>query len=715
METIETDKIYHSTIADIERHALKPAFDKIRLLLQNNENWDLHQKIDETEQNYRYLLSYLVGGTKDSERNKIYRSIVATAFGLADDALLLVQTKYSPALYYEKLRTTQRSVGPTIEEIIRQLLSATEKPEEERYASELFGACWLCKRIQPEEWNLLASFLHNPEAEIHHKQLLLSALMLGCLCRFDEAKITLLLEACFDETQQIRQRSLVSALLLIHRYEKRIQYYATVMRTLKQLCEMPWFKANARSITMQFILARQTEKINQDLNKKFMEHIDEIKPFIESQMKGGHLSVDPEELSDEKNPEWGKGIENKKIAKLMEEVMDMQTEGADLMAHTFARLKNFPFFNDMSNWFLPYYSQHSSITALRDGGEDILKIAPFVCDSDKYSLMFASNSFGANIFDTIREQIEANQEAVDEQMEEMKFLHDPAKQTSLTATLYIHNLYRFFKNHPRHLDFYDPFHLPLDLYSVEPLKAYLADTESLALFSEYYIQKDLCKEAIPLLSTLIKQDASQSECFQKLGFCYQMTEQFNLALDAYRKADLIHPDHTWTLKKIAACYRKLGLPDKALAVYRNLEAIQPQNYSTLLNMGHLLLEMNRPEEALTCYFKIEFNDKKGDRVQRPIAWASFMAGKYEQAERYYNRLLSGTPTASDLVNAGHTQIALGNIHSGIEHYIKSREASSLDEFLKQYAADMPDLVNAGIEEMLLNALPNQLIYMKLKN
>ena len=58
--------------------------------------------------------------------------------------------------------------------------------------------------------------------------------------------------------------------------------------------------------------------------------------------------------------------------------------------------------------------------------------------------------------------------------------------------------------------------------------------------------------------------------YQKIGYSYQQTSQFEKALDAYTKADLIQPDDLWTVKKMALCYRLSGNFAKALEYYQHV-------------------------------------------------------------------------------------------------------------------------------------------------
>jgi len=711
MDTANLQKNYERALNDIENRALKPAFDKIRQMIGDNENWELLEKTDSVEQNYRYLLSYLVEGVEDKERGRVYNSIIVSMFQLADDVFRHARVRNQSNIYCEKLRALQLSSLPEISEVIQRLLLDANEIESEQNAAQLFNACWLSDRLPSDTRNSLSAFLLHNDIKLYHKQLVLSALMLGCFAHFDETKIVLLIDICLESgSLEIRQQTLVAVLLLVGRYENRLSYYETLTRELKGLCAQPWFVPNARSIAMRFTLSRQTEKINRDINLKFRKHMSDIKPYLESQIKGSKLPSEFDDIFDDKNPEWEKSLSNKEVEKLMDDVMRMQTEGADLMAETFGRLKYFPFFNTISNWFLPYYSQQSAIIELKNTDESILKMSPLMCDSDKYSLMFASNQIEPGFFEMVRQQIDANSEAVEEQQKEFSFTLDPEKRASALATLYIHNLYRFFKNHPRHLDFYDPFRFPLEIYRIKQLKEYTGDIESLALFSDYYIGKDLYSEAIPLLTDLTGKAPSQAEYFQKLGYCYQMCEQFDAAINAYEKADLIQSDHLWTIKKLAACYRQTGQTEKALAFYRRADALQPDNTPTLLSIGHLLMEQSHIDEALTYYFKVEFTDKRGEKAWRPIAWASFLVGKREQSKRYYDQILSANPTPTDRLNAGHLQTASGNIREAIGHYTACIKEGSLNDFLKQYAADRPVLSRLKVDDVLLDAIRDQIIY-----
>jgi len=67
---------------------------------------------------------------------------------------------------------------------------------------------------------------------------------------------------------------------------------------------------------------------------------------------------------EEKNPEWQKIIDESGLSDKLQELSELQMEGADVFHSTFSNLKSHPFFLEMSNWHLPFDPRHSSLESL---------------------------------------------------------------------------------------------------------------------------------------------------------------------------------------------------------------------------------------------------------------------------------------------------------------------------------------------------------------
>lgn len=113
----------------------------------------------------------------------------------------------------------------------------------------------------------------------------------------------------------------------------------------------------------------------------------------------------------------------------------------------------------------------------------------------------------------------------------------------------------------------------------------------------------------------------------------------------------------------------------------------------------LLAEQERYEEALQCFFKLDFMENDCIKAWRAIGWCSFVSGKFEQAMRYYNKILALKPLSTDYLNAGHAALLLGNMEKAAELYGKATsESGNRETFLEMFDKDKEMLIKLGIDE-----------------
>ena len=118
------------------------------------------------------------------------------------------------------------------------------------------------------------------------------------------------------------------------------------------------------------------------------------------------------------------------------------------------------------------------------------------------------------------------------------------------------------------------------------------------------------------------------------------------------------------------------------------------------------------DKALSYYYKVDYLDSKGTKARRPIAWCSFLAGKYEQAASWYQKILSATPTAPDYLNAAHVAWVRGNIREAINLYLQSIEAdgNNIKRFTQNFEHDTQELIDAGIKQEDIPIILDQIVY-----
>ena len=536
-------------------------------------------------------------------------------------------------------------------------------------AGNLFMDIWTNYPAAEEDYRSLREALFTDRFPDTFVSLLLSAVLLNLLHRFDEQKLLILLDGYRHSSPEIQMRSLCCALIVMYIYRERLPLLKSLRNRLDALCEEPKFKTDVRNIFLQFIKSQETEKITRKMNEELLPEMMKLGPSLYKKIRQEDLMNDINAL--EENPEWQ-----------LKELTDLQMEGADVFMSTFSHLKSFPFFQSIQNWFLPFNPDHTALSGVLSGkGGDMFKkmisASALLCNSDKYSFCLSLAQVPESQRDLMMGQFSAENAAVQE-MEKEELMKKEISRENI-SNRYIQDLYRFFKLYIRRTEFTDPFAGHINLLHVSVLNPLLSDSDSLRLIGEYYFRRGYYVEALELFERLSAAYHSDSEIYQKIGFCYQKKGDYANALEAFLKAEIISPDNFWTIRRIATCYRNMKKPEMALSYYHRAEKIQPENLSVQMNIGHCYVEQKDYEEAL---------------------------------KRYYEKILDDKPVSLDYFNAGHVEFSLGHIRKAIDYYRRSIELDNGDsaKFLSNFKQDAPDLIASGIAASDMPILLDQLMY-----
>jgi len=498
-------------------------------------------------------------------------------------------------------------------------------------------------------------------------------------------------------------------------YKTRIELSPYLLARIEACKENERFCKETRTIFLQLIKSRETERISRKFTEELLPEMMKISPSIYKKMKQDELMNDMNSL--DKNPEWQEILEQSGIADKLKELNDLQLEGADVFMSTFSGLKSFPFFKEAANWFRPFNTEYTALNnVFTQGDKDnnfkkLISLSHFLCNSDKYSFCLSLTQVPETQRGMMTSQF--NAEGIEMQNIEKDKLSLNADETGKNiSNQYLQDLYRFFKLSSFRSEFSDPFSSHIDLFQVSFLQSIFSDDNTLRLIGEFYFRKEYYAEALTMFNKLLQNHRSDSELYQKIGYCLQMSGEYDKALDAYLKAEMIYPDSLWTLRRIASCYRTLKKPEAALEYYLRIEQMKPDNLSIEMNIGHCYFEQENYDEALKYYFKVDYLDPKSTKAWRAIAWCSFLAGKQEQARRYYEKILNNKPTSIDYMNAGHIEFVLKNLNKTVELYRKSIEndKGNKESFLNNFKQDIKYLIQAGISANDIPLLIDQLMY-----
>ena len=712
-------KQYNQIVSLLEDKRLKEALVQLDAFLYNGNDWSLRNRLEQIQTSYQYMLQDMKLGMKDPERQKLYRQLLADTWEIADQTRIALLDEISTH-YYHSLRRNPNQLpkaydlsgqqkileGFADEMAVSQLanyqgLDAILRRHEETH-QVMFLTTWSNSSWTLEEFAQAEDMLRSETLPTNDLCLFVSAVTLSLMECFDERKVNWLLDGLRHTNPQINQRALVGLVITLHLYPSRIALYPELEARISLFREDPNFSKQVNRIYIQLLRSQETEKIDRKMREEIIPEMMKNVNIMRN-MKFG-FEENPEE--NDLNPDWEKAFESSGLGDKIREMNELQLEGADVYMSTFAQLKTYPFFKEPYNWFYPFDMHHSSIIkefGFKPTGDNaILSLilqSGFFCNSDKYSLCFTM----AHIPQSQRTMMlsQMTSQDLDALMDESKSsaLRQYAERPDVISNQYVHDLYRFFKLSQRRHEFRDIFKEEIALHRIPALKDILCKPELLITIADFHFRKEHPAEALELYKELIALNHANADIFQKAGYCLQKEKRYKEAIDAYLKADVLKPDHVWTIRHLATCYRQIRDFASALEYYKKVEAIQPENHNILFYAGSCLAELERYEEALQYFFKLDFIESNCIKAWRAIGWCSFVNGKYEQAMKYYEKILASKPLAADYLNAGHVAWRTGKIEKAAELYSKAAlEYGGQEIFREMFGKDKETLVRQGISE-----------------
>ena len=468
--------------------------------------------------------------------------------------------------------------------------------EKEKAANAVFKHIWVTFPVTANEAGTLDKLFADADATAEIKELAMAATMLSLLEHYSEHLLLSLLDLyaanAFNDAS-LSMKALCCALIAMHCHRETIKHSSAISLRIANIADSERGRRDIMTVFLQFIRSRSTERISQKVRDELVPKLMKLSPEMRRKMRDG-FSDDIEEMA--KNPDWQEMLNESGITDKMQELSRMQAEGSDVFLSSFARLKSFPFFNDVANWFIPFTPRHSSIFRVFAGNSGSMLLSMVdrtgaFCDSDKFSFALSVATMPDQHRSMMMAQFDEQQEQVINEM--AGSLPNPDKQRENIANKYVQSLYRFFNLFRSRNDFYNPFSTRLNLIDVPFVSDALSDTKSLRLIAEFYFSMQCYTDALSTFDKVLKQDPPTASDYQKTGYCHEQLKQYVLATADYEKVELLKPNDVWTLKHLALCYRAVNDTEKAIANYKRAEALQPDNVALANNIANCLLEGGR--------------------------------------------------------------------------------------------------------------------------
>lgn len=727
---------HEKVVRFVEENRITEAMDALSSLATYCSKRELALQLEKHRDTYRSMLTYSFEGGDDPEKEQVHRRLMRSILELNDDIREDILVRERLISYYnlkqEVEQVRQRAMASSsdmaenlsFQKEVENILSESAPQDEARspdYQGSLlsiFRVIWLTDKFRDAEIKMVGKLCRSKMIPWYDKSILVSALTLSLIRHFDPEKVNLLFDFFERQDMQVWQRALIGLFLGLYYHDSRLKYYPEILNRLEAAREERKLDKNIEAIVIQFLKALETEKVTKKIREEILPEMMRMKSTLEEKLDLDEI-LSSKSLEDE-NPDWETVFKDTPdLYQKIEEFTDLQMQGSDVFLSAFAMLKRFPFFSEISNWFLPFHRENEEMReglSGQTGDFDVerftegLEKSSFLCNSDKYSFCLNVRHMPDMQKSMMMELFNMELKAMNELAESDEMLDDTLKDRSV-YTQYLQDLYRFFKLHPWKGEIDDVFGIEFDFQNSCMFNVLLCDPGILRNIGEFYFEKENFEKVIPIFEQLCVAEKN-AELYEKTGFAYQKLGNFENALEFYHKAELFDRKKPWLIKKIAFCARKSGDLEKAVEYYTSAEKLEPDNLLIQLNLGHTMMDREDYEEALKYYFKVEYHQPDNHRVQRPLAWCSFVLGKFDQAEKYFRKIIEKEGNRNDFLNLGHVLWCRGKLKESVENYRRSLDKSGRDMewFSSVMEEDSRYLVKHGIKQI---DLPLLIDYMRM--
>lgn len=714
---MEQDKL-NLSLSEIKAGRVLSAIGMAREYAQYNNTGHWRDEIEGISGDYELMLEYMERGMYDPERGKMYDRIRTRLELCVRNIMLDRKIKSSPFFSEAFAKASGQVLEPehfrsVLEGFVsEQAMTGLLKEEEERgktreiYSkhvdemSRLFHVIIVSPQWTTATGRQMAEILSSPTVDIFDAQLLVSAVTIAAINNEDEQKVAALVDIYrLSSDENIRQRAFVGWVFASAVYGiqtdavAEMLAYDNVVRELADLQKQVMFCLNADN---------DNRLIQKDIMPELMKNQDlTITRF-------GITEKEDDPMEDILNPSAA-DERMEKLEATMHRMEQMQKEGSDIYFGGFSQMKRFPFFNDMANWFWPFFIEHPAVQETLDKiGKadflsDVLTMGPF-CESDKYSFMLTMRTVFERLPDNVREMLQGGYAMGN------VVLDDERNSEDYIRRMYLQDLYRFFRLNKHKNDMHSPFGSE-DSYLFLVNKAFdggkLKDIlPGLALFMHKRKLRNgfaaFAKRYIELETNVMSGDFLHIASI----YYYEYANDTEKAMEILRRAwnDGRIDNDRMSLKMLGRISLHCGCYEMAVGCYGRLCELQPGNSKFALNHSVALMKQERYSDALGILYRLDYEHPSAN-TSRAMAWAMMGEGKLGQAHDIYRKLVSGEDAApEDFLNAGYCQWIMGNTEAAVSMFVSYAKALSCEKLVsdnisKEFAKDSRMLLSNGIKSI----------------
>lgn len=653
--------------------------------------------LDKLKSDYELMREYFLRDFADPARQQVYQRLLREAYAimqnlklrkwLADPEVRIYTMTLSHYSFDEIYLRTQ------LEDFVQEatLLSLEQPDERKAKQKELYTHRNHIQQVAfllivfSKQWahsvaQNMSELITSPTIDIVDALLLTSAVMLGATNVSDPEKVWTLMRIYQTASDtRLRQRALVGWLFALEGLH--LHLFPTLRDELSKMLDNQETQKDIVECIMQVVFCLNTDDDNKKLRESIMPTL--LKDSEIQMNSFGIKDSEEDTLNSILHPEADEE-HAEKVEESIQKMMDMKSKGADIYFSGFSLMKRFPFFNTLSNWFVPFYLENPEIvgvpTALENSNlsETIASDAPF-CDSDKYSFMLGV----AGVFN----KLPANLQEVMSSGGTFSMIHDDADTQSdvYVRRFYMQDLYRFYRLHNHHRAFHNPFNLDAAIrLLLTDVFVEKMDTSCRKL-RRFLFKHNFQDQVSKLLARYGKPDNLDDLLMEPAIEILKGNEE--AALKGFAKAYEKAPDDLNVVRSYAKAAFRAQNYSLAATLYFKLTQLNPDNKNTLLYYSIALLNDGQTKKALENLYRLNYEEPGNLDITRALAWGSVLDKNLKQAESLYDKLLAQPePLDADLFNAALCKWA-GNQHRKavqlFVRYLKERKNKDNNSFYGQ--------------------------------
>lgn len=690
----------------IERNYLGHAINKLLVIAYQNPQLTTDNEIENISRDYSLMKDFMLQGYQDTSRDDLYCHLLRKTYRAACNLFVRMQIQRGNGIFTQannwvgKLYLTTDMIRKGMEGFVQDMAFLSLDPNNAETKSielrkshtyfmrNVFYWVLIAPQWNNDEADAFTQLLLSPTIDINDARLVVSALTLSLINMFDVNKLRVLVDVYLQSSDEhCKQRALVGIAFSLSHSRERI--FPTYRQLVEQLCESEQACKELLELQIQIFYCMDADKDNQQIQKEILPNI----------MKNNNLTITRFGIQEKEEDPMEDILHPDATDKAMEELEEsfqkmkkMQEAGSDIYFGGFSQMKHFPFFNTISNWFMPFYSENPELQEVSIKLKDtkmltvLLKSGPF-CDSDKYSFSLALSTILDKIPANMREMLNSGDAMM------MGASDMDTSSPAYIRRMYLQDLYRFFRICRYRSDFNNPFDYTSNtdaFFFANPIFANTRLQESALELCSFLSKRKMYRLLRLVLNTYQPKDNLE---FALLEATLSLQENLHDAQDKFKAILNKTPDHEGALRGYAQASFNLGDFRAAEEAYQRLTILFPDNNRYMLNLSISQINNNHVDEGVKILYRLDYEQPNNIYVQRALGWGLMMQKNIEQAIGLYDRLLASEHTIdSDYLNAGYAHWFNRNMAQAVAclgKYVsmRSREAQDDSDSLLAQAFD----------------------------